>query len=353
MPFVLDGGFGRVEIAAHGQRDEITFSVDPIRQEPVIVRKTHPTQDVKNGTVLRVWWPDSACSILHDARDKFLQLADDYTFLNPHLTLTVDWFGGTTRIQATNPAWKKWVPSEPTSPHWYDLEHLERLIAAYVAHDQDRRSDRSVREFVKEFRGLTGTAKQKAVLEATGLARKNLSTLADGDGLRHDLTETLLSAMREHSKAVKPAALGVIGKDHLAKRFADMGCQMDSFQHAKVTEIDDGLPVVIETAFGWRGDECRNGRRIVTGVNWSPGIHNLFRTLGRSYGDGLGALLEKRYAGEEVMEDAYNKASNNGKYPALARQIMYAARGRILELVDDCHKLDSNYFTQTLLPGYI
>ena len=58
-------------------------------------------------------------------------------------------------------------------------------------------------------------------------------------------------------------------------------------------------------------------------------------------------------AAEQVMEEAYNKASSNGKYPALARQIMYAARGKILELVDDVQKLDSNYFTQTLLPGYM
>ena len=53
-----------------------------------------------------------------------------------------------------------------------------------------------------------------------------------------------------------------------------------------------------------------------------------------------------------VMEDAYAKASSNGKYPAMARQIYYAARGEILELTGKA-ELDSNYFTQTLLPEYM
>ena len=54
----------------------------------------------------------------------------------------------------------------------------------------------------------------------------------------------------------------------------------------------------------------------------------------------------------QVMEDAYNKASNNGELPANARQIMYAARGAILALTGK-EKLDDHYFTQTLLPDYI
>jgi hypothetical protein len=53
-----------------------------------------------------------------------------------------------------------------------------------------------------------------------------------------------------------------------------------------------------------------------------------------------------------VMADAYALASGGGQYPANARQIMYAARPRILELTGRS-KLDDKYFTQTLLPDYI
>jgi hypothetical protein len=53
-----------------------------------------------------------------------------------------------------------------------------------------------------------------------------------------------------------------------------------------------------------------------------------------------------------VMKSAYLKASDNGKLPAKARQIMYAARGDIIRLTDKA-KFDDKYFTQTLLPDYL
>lgn len=56
-------------------------------------------------------------------------------------------------------------------------------------------------------------------------------------------------------------------------------------------------------------------------------------------------------AAAEIMETAYLKASGNGRLPANARQIMYAARPFIQERTDQ--KLNADYFTQTLLPDYI
>ena len=48
------------------------------------------------------------------------------------------------------------------------------------------------------------------------------------------------------------------------------------------------------------------------------------------------------------MEAAYLKASGNGKFPANARQVYYAARPRILELTGK-QVLDDNYFIQKLV----
>jgi hypothetical protein len=48
----------------------------------------------------------------------------------------------------------------------------------------------------------------------------------------------------------------------------------------------------------------------------------------------------------------YLKASDNGTLPAKARQIMYAARGRILELTG-LKTFSDTYFTQRLLPDYL
>jgi len=54
----------------------------------------------------------------------------------------------------------------------------------------------------------------------------------------------------------------------------------------------------------------------------------------------------------KVMEDAYQKASGGGRYPANARQIYYAARPAILAEAD-ADSLDSQYFTQELLKSYL
>jgi hypothetical protein len=57
-------------------------------------------------------------------------------------------------------------------------------------------------------------------------------------------------------------------------------------------------------------------------------------------------------AASAVMEAAYLKVSDNGKLPALARQMMYAARPAILARTDR-DQLSDQYFTQTLLPDYM
>ena len=60
----------------------------------------------------------------------------------------------------------------------------------------------------------------------------------------------------------------------------------------------------------------------------------------------------QKEAAWEIMEEAYLKASANDTLPALARQIYYQARPKIMELTDD-KELQYGYFSQTLLPDYI
>jgi len=59
MPFVLDGGLGVIEVVAQNVAHLIEFKVDAIRQAPVINHDIQPV-DAKNGTEIRVRWPDSA-----------------------------------------------------------------------------------------------------------------------------------------------------------------------------------------------------------------------------------------------------------------------------------------------------
>jgi hypothetical protein len=57
-------------------------------------------------------------------------------------------------------------------------------------------------------------------------------------------------------------------------------------------------------------------------------------------------------AAYEIMQKAYTDASDNGLYPANARQVMYAARAHILQRTRKT-QLDDAYFTQTILPQYL
>ncbi len=59
MPYVLseEDKRGQVDITTGGDRHEIVFSVNHIRQDVDIDRKAHPAPNVKNGTVFTVHMP--------------------------------------------------------------------------------------------------------------------------------------------------------------------------------------------------------------------------------------------------------------------------------------------------------
>ncbi|MEX1228803.1 MAG: hypothetical protein WEB58_01105 [Planctomycetaceae bacterium] len=312
MPFVLDGERGRVTITARGIRHEIVLRVDHIRQQPVVEHAQHEDEFLQTGTTVTVHSSsspaagasrfvqndddetDGLSSSLVATKLRIVQIADDFTFLNPHVSLQLNWFGERLLdVTATEPAWRKWNPSDPTSPHWYQPEHFTRLISAYLAHGEG--GQRTVRSLVSEFRGLATSAKQKAVLETTGLHRASLSSLVHADATRLDdaVLARLLDAMKSESKPVKPAMLGLIGRDHLAAQFDALGCEMDSFHYQKAIGEKDGLPWLFETAFAW----CPSAeqRRIITGINWSPCIQNPFRELGR-WGQSLDTVLADQRA---------------------------------------------------------
>jgi DNA topoisomerase VI subunit B len=296
MPFALDGEEGATIIEARGVRHSIKFSVDRIRQVPKLEHVTEAS-DVKNGTSVTIRWPQSACSDLVSAKPRFLQITEDYAWLNPHLSVAMDWDGEQKEIRATDPTWRKWLPCDPIPAHWYDYERFERLIAAYLADDQDRQRTRTVREFIAEFRGMSGSAKQKEVLDATGTARMALANLfADGKPDKAKIVE-LLSAIQRATKAVKPQDLGLIGKEHLAARLAAAGVDLRTFNYKRMLRDDAGLPTVIEVAFGYcPNPNARPIRRLIAGVNWSVGINNPFRQLGQE-GQSLDSSLEMQRVG--------------------------------------------------------
>jgi hypothetical protein len=241
--------------------------------------------------------PDDACDTGDDddedcetaPGERFRSLVEGFALFNPHATVRLDWFGERTVWEATAPGWGKWRPNQPTSAHWYELRHLERLIGAYVTYDRDAGTDRLVSDFVGEFDGLSGSQKQTKVLTEAGMKRVKLSELAAGGRLDAERIAGLLAAMKAASRPVKPQRLGFIGEEHLKARLLAMGVQEKSFRYARKV-AKEGLPWVIESAFGYRGEDAEGGRRICVGANWSSAINNPFRCFG-STGEGMETTL--------------------------------------------------------------
>jgi DNA topoisomerase VI subunit B len=276
MPFALSGEEGRVEIAARGVRHEILFGLDRIAQRPTIEHRQHPLGSVTTGTAVTVHWPDSACQQLTDAGGGFLPIVRRFAFLNPHLTITATWVDEERRVQnkygAVDPAWRKWTPSAPTSPHWYRVADLERLAGAYLSHDRQRNATRLLRDFLGQFDGLTGTAKRKAVLEAVGLQRAPLERLLNGDAeFDHELVADLLGEMQQAARPIKPERLGPLGRDKVVRSLELSGADPESIRYKLIKGVDDGVPWVVEAAFGYRHGSD-DGRRLLSGVNWSPAL---------------------------------------------------------------------------------
>ncbi|MEX0937325.1 MAG: ATP-binding protein [Pirellulales bacterium] len=342
MPWVVDPEQGRMIVVTGGKRHVITCGCDPISQRAVVhddvtdapkckkrtlaggkrkqglsscgteiriewgerttVRRIHRRKANGNWVaeeVRTVEWPFGLCPLGTRGHgwsfaDQLRQLVEGFAMLNPHAAITLNWFGNSFAWQATDTTWEKWKPSKPTSPHWYEQRHLERLIGAYVTHDREHGQDRLVSDFIAEFDGLAGSQKRSKVLTDTDLHRAPLSSLVDDNRFDAARIAALLGAMQKHSRPVKSKRLGIIGEDHLRERLLAMGIHPPSFQYRKQLS-KDGLPGVLESAFGWLGEDANDSRRIYTGANWSAAIKNPFRSFGGT-GEGLERTLAEMRA---------------------------------------------------------
>ena len=299
MAYVLNESLGEdacgeTVIEAHGIAHHIRFTIDHVKQEPKIQHMTKPSH-VVDGTRVKVQLPnDGQIDLLAFAKGRFLELAESYAWLNPHLTLCVSWDGEQViNIKTSNPGWRKWLPTWPTSAHWYDKSRFRRYMAAHIAN----RDSITVREFISEFRGLTATAKQKLVLAETGASHVSLHNFFGLHKANTANIAKLLASIQKHSKPVKATELGIIGKEHLYRMMEFVGGDPKTFTYNRTVGETNGIPRVIEFAFGIHRDGLAAGgrapsRKIISGVNWSPGINNPFRELGHG-GVGLDAILSE------------------------------------------------------------
>jgi DNA topoisomerase VI subunit B len=299
-PFVLRGSLGleevgRVEIVTDKFALEVTLSVNKIAQCPDIRLNPLNKPFVKTGTIVKTEWPFEASLKKPRVVDfykeedeesqedteilasKILHLLQSYASFNPH----ADFFfnhGGSIHLvgDAVVDKCEKWRSDSPTSPHWYSIEDLRNLIAAYISNGE---GTKTVRALVSEFRGLTGSAKQMHVLRSTDLTGKTLNEIVRDENVDLEIVERLLTAMCEASHPVKAEKLGLLGESFLIKRIIEMdGVVPESVRYVKLPQNDPVRPTMVEVAFGLR-PESVGDTRVRFGLNFSPALNIPLRTL--------------------------------------------------------------------------
>jgi DNA topoisomerase VI subunit B len=329
---------GLTIIETRGEKHHIEFRVDHVNNEPKITHKITPSL-ITVGTKITVKWP--AKWEWNWRETQFKALAESYAWLNPHLTLRGTWHGKKfIDVAATDPAWSKWKPRNPTSAHWYSEARLQRYLAAHVARDRERGQHRTVREFITEFRGASGSAIQRKILSEVGCSHQSLSQFFGIEQVNRKGIAKLLAAMRRHTKPVAPKHLGVIGADHLRHRFLAAGGNAETFKYQqRKGATSEGIPYIVEFAFGLHQSGLTQAgtgvsRKIITGANWSVGIQNPFRAFG-STGEGLESTLQKvRANASQPVICALHLASAH---------VQYADRGKSsIILSDDARQPDDD-----------
>jgi hypothetical protein len=118
------------------------------------------------------------------------------------------------------------------------------------------------RDFVRQFKGLSATAKAKTVCSAF----PEYKFLSDFEGSRES-AYALLEIMKAHSDAPSHNTLGSVGRDHFRERFEEYYGDLLRFDYKKITgTLYTGMPFTFEFAIAKLG---RPGG-LFTAVNFSP-----------------------------------------------------------------------------------
>jgi DNA topoisomerase VI subunit B len=298
LPMAL-GGDAPLVIDSGGRRHEIRARVNPVGE--AVVEHESCVRPTPTGTTLSLQIP------VDDQELDAVWWARSFALLNPHASISVKThgFGGDDVHQIGDPVlvetadfyqslvafpadWRKWLPGDPTSPHWYDAATLQMLIYGQLP-------QLLLRDFVRQFGGLTGTQKAKAIADRfPGI--KRLFEIADDT----TAVAALLVAMQAEAQPVRPQRLGLIGADTIRARFAEWYGEGDRFWYDRRLGVDhEGVPFAVEVAIA----ETFTPGPLVCGLNFSPAFSDPFmgsRLAGGKITDTFGIV--------EFLQDAHVRA---------------------------------------------
>ena len=279
-PFVATGE-GRIEVQTAVYRREVRITLDRIAQIPDLELMDTGDPDVKTGTKITLHWSGIAGYLNHGYFPNFYSATQGLLDFNPHCSLTIAQivrFKAPHLFPSTDPDWQHWRPDRPTAPHWYQPESFRALIALLLNAEQRGSKPKSINEFIREFHGLSGTAKAKAVAQAADLTGSMLRDLVCSGDVDMPKVKTLLAAMQQAARPVKPDALGVLSEAHFRNTLKRYGATPDSVEYRRATGDVNGLPYVLEVAFAVKAD-AEFGRTLRVGINFSPALSQPFTAL--------------------------------------------------------------------------
>jgi len=189
-----------------------------------------------------------------------------FAAFNPHATLSYQAKGDDSEeakiYKSTREKTKKYLPSQPTSPHWYSPGSLKVLVFSHIAHARKGGRDLPLGEFVRQFQGLTSTAKARAVAKQMG---EGFTHLSDFEGDEGKVAE-LLGAMQATTRAPKARALGFVGKEHFETFFKSIYDVREYKYVKKEGTMPSGLPFTFEFALATLDEPGH----LYCGINFSP-----------------------------------------------------------------------------------
>jgi len=176
--------------------------------------------------------------------------------------------------------WSKPLPTDPTSPRWYDRDSFTKLVFAHIGKARNGGPDKPLGGFLREFAGLTGTAKAKTVAAQF----PDIHYLSDFEP-RPERVADLHAAMVAATREPKPTALGHVPEEHYRRCFADW-YGIRRFWFRRVNTRDGSVPYLVEIAVA----ETQRPGRLTFAVNYSPTFDDPTARLPLSAGDSRESL---------------------------------------------------------------
>jgi len=197
-------------IESLGEKHIINISIDQILQEPNIDIQSMKS-NIAEGAKVTVFLDMMKWYLNDTFYLDITKAVQSYALFNPHasfrLSICPEGYDYKKIIPATILDYKKFTPRDLTSPHWYTAQDFERLVLAYIKHSQNNGNEKSLREFISEFKNTS--KKESKILKEL----PDIRYLTDFTEQR-ELIKELLIQMQSVAKKPAPQVLGILGKDH-------------------------------------------------------------------------------------------------------------------------------------------